>query len=253
MELIHPPIGEVFYKTNDWGNTEDIINAIIEADESAPLYTEKFALSIPYDNINDICRFLYDYVKTNVRYKEDEDGKQFVQMPGVLVNKKKGDCKSMSLFCASVLKNLGILYKYRFITQDPNSDLHHVYLIVQDENGNNIALDCVENRYNKEVKYYRKKDISTQNKIGNMLNLSQPQVRQVYNQSTPINMSAPTASIQRQAQPPVRSSQNLSQPQGTTVDLQQQNTPSTGFAGLSTETWLLIAAAGLGLYYITKD
>jgi len=166
MDLIQPPIGQVFYKTNDWGDTKDIISAILEADETAPLYTVDFANSIPAENVNDICRFLYDYVRRNVAYKEDEDGRQDVQMPGVLVDKKYGDCKSMSLFCASVLKNLNIPYKYRFISQDPKSDLHHVYLVVTAENGKKITLDCVENSYNNEVKYVKKKDMRSKAKIG---------------------------------------------------------------------------------------
>jgi hypothetical protein len=234
--LIQPPIGHTFYKTNDWGNTKDIIAAILEADETARLYTEDFANSIPGESVEDICKFLYGYVRRNVKYNEDPDGRQDVQMPGVLVDRKSGDCKSMSLFCASVLSNLEIPYKYRFISQDPKSDYHHVYLIVDAGRGKKIALDCVEDTYNNEVKYVKKKDMKSTAKIGNIV-------------------------ITKITRPPAfTQAQSFTQAQHKPLPAVQNDDTNTGVdtsvtatTGISTTTWMLIGAAVLGLYYFTKD
>jgi len=236
MELIQPPIGRTFVKTSDWGDTKDIIAAILEADETAPLYTADFAHSIPANNINDVCSYLYEYVRDNVNYNEDPDGRQDVQMPGVLVDRKSGDCKSMSLFCASVLSNLGIPYKYRFISQDPKSDLHHVYLIVKDERGREIALDCVEDRYNKEVKYVKKRDMRSKAKIGKIV---LPKT---------IDRNAFTMPDQSATDSSLLEPQTIHKPQPVI-----HNTPISPTAAVSTKTWLLIGAAVLGIYFITRD
>ena len=238
MELIQPPIGRTFVKTSDWGDTKDIIAAILEADETAPLYTVDFAHSIPAKNINDVCSYLYQYVRDNVNYNEDPDGRQDVQMPGVLVDRKSGDCKSMSLFCASVLSNLGIPYKYRFISQDPKSDLHHVYLIVKDERGREIALDCVEDSYNKEVKYVKKKDMRSKAKIGNI-------VLPKTIDTNAFTMIDQTASQTIHKPLPIVSNSNF-------VDV-AETTGNRPTATVSTKTWLLIGAAVLGIYFITRD
>jgi hypothetical protein len=157
---IAPSLGKEYKKTGAWGDTKDIIAAIMEADAMAPAFTSDFALSLPDGSIDDHCRYLWHWVRKNIQYREDPDGRQDITLPGALYTRGYGDCKSMTLFTASVIKNLyGDIYCYRFISQDANTDLHHVYLVVKDENGNDIIIDCVEDSYGVEIPHQKQKDM----------------------------------------------------------------------------------------------
>jgi len=132
------------------GNTKAIINAVREADKLGTGYVEDFAQTIQGSSAYQTCYKLHNFVYNNIPYREDPDGLQFVQSPGMLWNNRLkelggtgegGDCKSMSLFCASTLKLLGYEFYYRFVSQYTDMDYHHVYLIVRDGD-TYIPLDC---------------------------------------------------------------------------------------------------------------
>lgn len=160
MDSIRKALGKTYIRTDAWGNTDDIIRTILEADTMAPPFTRDFANSVRQSSIDDTCRTIWEWVKDNIKYQEDPEGKQDIQLPGALYERGSGDCKSMTLFTASVIKNLyGDIYRYRFISQDPQADYHHVYLVVRDEDGNDIILDCVEDYYDVEVPHAKQKDM----------------------------------------------------------------------------------------------
>lgn len=154
------------------GDTNDIIKVIEIADHHGIDYVTEFAHSIEGANVYETCSNLWDYVKNTIPYQEDGEGHQRIQLPGQLYNNryielggtgKGGDCKSMALFCSSVLRALGNYnFKYRFISETTNADVHHVYLIVayQDENGQPcyITLDCTLDAFNQEVDFAKKID-----------------------------------------------------------------------------------------------
>lgn len=152
------------------GTTNDIIAAIYEADQISAPYTRDFARSQASFSVKDTCANLWSFVKNNVPYVEDPDGWQFIKSPGALWKArwnsiggtgKGGDCKSMSLFVASCLQNLDIPYCYRFITETAGNDVHHVYIVAYDANGNEIYIDCVHDYFNEEIPYAEYIDVDT--------------------------------------------------------------------------------------------
>lgn len=159
-----------FYLLKWDGETKDIITAIKQADALSVDYVRDFAPSMDATTIKAVCKNLYNYVRKNIPYREDESEFQFVQSPGMLYNNRYaklggtglgGDCKSMSIFCAAVLKCLGINdFDFRFTAQDPADDYHHVYLVVYDqETGEAIYLDCTIDGFNRELNYAKNFDM----------------------------------------------------------------------------------------------
>ena len=150
---------------NGSGNTTDIIAAILHADKLCATYTTNLSKTLAKRTIKDTCQAIYTFVTDNIEYKEDPDGLQFIQSPGHLFwgadgkGNGKGDCKSMSIFCASVLQNLGIKYAYRFISESPSNDYHHVFIVVPDEKGETVILDCVDDAFNIPHNFAKVKDI----------------------------------------------------------------------------------------------
>lgn len=139
-------------------STKDIINAILYADNLNQKYTADFAQKLKGTTIRDTCNNIWNFIKDNVEYREDKSGVQEVLSPGKLIDRGYGDCKSYSNFISSCLKNLGIPHLYRFISEDRDTDIHHVYIVALDENGKEIAIDCVIDSFDTEVPYEKKKD-----------------------------------------------------------------------------------------------
>lgn len=149
-KLILSPKGitDVMHKK---GITKDIINTILEADKEAFQDTKK--VSHEFKTLEDIWNFVHD----NIRYKKDAPGDERIKYPSVTWDDRFGDCKSMSLFIGSILKNKGIPYAYRFTKYDNDSDYTHVYVVAYPKT-KKIILDAVHTHYNEEVEYSAKKD-----------------------------------------------------------------------------------------------
>ena len=142
------------------GNTNDIIATILSADEICAEYTKKFAPYLKGKDVLETCHNIWEFVKTQIPYKLDPEGYQFIKSPGKLWTDKSGDCKSFSIFCASILKNLGINYGYRFASyksDDPTPT--HVYVYVPFKYGE-IIVDAVwTGPFNTQKTFQHKKDV----------------------------------------------------------------------------------------------
>lgn len=86
----------------------------------------------------------------------DEQGQQLIKSPSQTIHTSFADCKSMSLLVGSLLKNLGITFRYRFTTYDKskaNSKLvSHIYCVAMIES-EDVIMDTVYRFFNREKKY----------------------------------------------------------------------------------------------------
>jgi hypothetical protein len=139
------------------GVTKDIIDTILFADAFVKDRMCKFASAFDrsYESLYD----LWEFVRQNITYIADEEGRELVKDPTILWKDRSGDCKSFSLFIGSVLKCLQILYKYRFASYKGN-DPTHVYVIAT-LNGREVILDATIDRFDSEVSYNKKWDKMT--------------------------------------------------------------------------------------------
>lgn len=158
---ISPAHGNLTFKKR--GKTKDIIVEILEHDKNAYLDVVTFAPHLQGETNLATGKNIWDFLKNNITYKLDPKKKQFIQYPRRLYNNKVGDCKSFSIFTGAILKSLGIPYKYRFVNYE-DGDLKHVYTVIPN-NGNEIIIDAVYNKFNAEKKFNRKKDIMPETEI----------------------------------------------------------------------------------------
>lgn len=136
------------------GSTQDIINVILEADKKAYLQTKNFAPMLLGANDNETCQNIWKFIHGNIRYVKDPVGFEKVKSPAKTWKDRYGDCKSMSLFAGSILKNLGIPYAYRFTSYEKRGNYTHVYVVAAGQ----YIIDAVHGKYNEEVPYEKKKD-----------------------------------------------------------------------------------------------
>jgi hypothetical protein len=93
------------------------------------------------------CKNIFDYIKSNFTYVAD-GGEQIIKLPSALLRKRVGDCKSYSLFTASILENLKIPYKFVYTSYSANPIPQHVYVVTE----NGCIIDVVYGIFNEEKK-----------------------------------------------------------------------------------------------------
>lgn len=142
-------------------DTDDIIEVIKRAHKQGLPDTKKFAEEIPGTTVREYLSNLWHFLKSEVQYKVDPIGDQWVKTPARFWHDRIGDCKSFSIFIGTVLQNKGIPFKYRFVSFIPGSRrVTHVYIIVPCGGSCYITMDVVYTAFNAEKKpFYYKKDI----------------------------------------------------------------------------------------------
>lgn len=134
-------------------SNQDIINdihayypeALKQVKESG--FYKKFNYGSPLKDAHAVWLFLRNYIK----YKKDPDEAQLLRLPGRFVNDRSGDCKSYSIFAASVLGALGYNVAFRYAAyKDGAQNPTHVYVYLPDYN---IIIDGCYRFFNKEKDY----------------------------------------------------------------------------------------------------
>lgn len=142
-----PPYKDEWITIHPEQSVKDIIREVLEAHEEFQPYYESIALYFDADTIEEICAGLYDFMRTNIRYKEEPEESQTTALPTGLLVRGYGDCKHYSGFSGGVLDALGRLtgkkidWAYRFASYDPvKKTPHHVFTVVRD-NDEEIWID----------------------------------------------------------------------------------------------------------------
>lgn len=144
----------------------DLRRAIVEAVPRAAAQTRKMARYFRRSSEQETCRAIFDYLKKNVKYKAD-GWRQVVQMPSAILRPGAvADCKSMSLFTAAILSNLGIPYHFVLASYTDSPVPGHIY--VQTKGG--CIVDVVWGKFNseKKPKYRYNMEVSYLAGIGGM-------------------------------------------------------------------------------------
>ncbi len=148
------------------GVTEDIIREILATDKVSRKDTKDFAGHLVGNTPIQTLQNNWNFVKDNIKYVVDPSGDQYVKTPARTWSDKFADCKSYSIFLASLLKNQGFEFSYRFASYGSTPIYTHVYIVVP-LNGREIIIDDVMPTFNSEKAYNFKKDIPM-TKIYNM-------------------------------------------------------------------------------------
>lgn len=159
---------------NRRGNTEDIMQAVIDCYNSDYAQVRELSESLPGDDTLSRCRAVFDFVDQNIRYQMDPLQKQWIRTPARLWSDGEGDCKSFSIFICSCLRCMGIPHMFRFAAYEGASDPTHVYAVAIDESGREIIVDPVyrddsgKAQFNKECPYTKKIDMKGTTEISRL-------------------------------------------------------------------------------------
>lgn len=131
-------------------------NVIATTTDQTRLLARQLKGKTPHESCANVWQFCFDHLQ----YEKDEVGKEQVRSPArTWRDRKRGvDCDCMTVFIGSILTNLGIPFVIR-LTRYTQREFEHVYPVAL-INGKSIIMDCVVHRFNYEVPYTAKNDIT---------------------------------------------------------------------------------------------
>lgn len=143
----------------------DIISAMLSAHKMYASEYDKISKDFYSGDGVQTAKKLFEFLKKNVRYKIESDKAQRIMSPSAILSLGKNDCKNYALFIMGVLDSLKrkvlinnkIYYRfasYRLLDEIP----HHVFAVIQDQQGNEYFIDPVLSKFNERKTYYHKID-----------------------------------------------------------------------------------------------
>lgn len=145
----------------------DIISAMLSAHKMYAGEYDKISKDFYSGDGVQTAKKLFDFLKKNVQYKIESDKSQRIMSPSAILSLGKfgADCKTYSLFIMGVLDSLkrkGLINNkiyYRFASYKLLDEIpHHVFAVIQDEEGNEYFIDPVLSTFNERKTYYHKID-----------------------------------------------------------------------------------------------
>lgn len=136
---------DVIYRSQ--ADNKDIRDLLVKLVPKAKAQMLEFSQQFKGRTEKETCKKIFDYIKSNFSYVADA-GEQVIKLPSALLRKRIGDCKSYSLFTASILENLKIPYKFVYTSYNNNPIPSHVYVVTE----NGCIIDAVYGIFNAEKK-----------------------------------------------------------------------------------------------------
>ena len=229
----------------------DIISGILDTHNK---YLNEYDKIYPYfigSDLQETSKNIFDFLKKNVPYDIESNELQFLKSPSSIVS-TPSDCKSYALFSCGVLdaikRNTGEDFDiiYRFASYDPFDKVpQHVFCVVRGE-GEEFWIDPVLNKFNekKQPYFFKEKNVNKMSLVG----LSG--VNSTQNEGVGSTLTDIFDSVLKAA--PGIITATKPQPDYGGGSYQYQPMQQTASTGISTNTILLIAVAGLGFYFLTK-
>jgi len=232
----------------------DIIGGILDTHKK---YQKEYDKIYPYFIGNDLyetSKNIFTFLKKNVPYYIESNDCQYLKSPSSIVS-TPSDCKSYALFSCGVLdaikRNTGEDFEviYRFASYDPFDKVpQHVFCVVRGE-GEEFWIDPVLDKFDEKKQPYFFKDKN----INNMALVGLSGVNTQQNKAVGSTITDIFDSLFRSAPGIIEATRPGNDYRGGGFpQYQQQQVQQRTAPGISTNTILLLAVAGVGIYFLTR-
>lgn len=86
---------------------------------------------------------IWNWVRQNIHYKNDEEGKEQLRRPQRTIYEATGDCDDMSILISSILINLGYKHELIIAAYKKPDQWQHIYPVAYSHSGQRYVIDCV--------------------------------------------------------------------------------------------------------------
>lgn len=139
------------------GSVNEVVSACIDIVADHYKEVEDLAKTLKGGSLKETCANIFNFAYPYLQYHLDKAGTEELRTParswydGQIRFKQQGDtsagidCDDFSIFCGSILKCLGIKFKFRITKYDGRANYQHIYVVVpsaQDTDGE-IVIDPV--------------------------------------------------------------------------------------------------------------
>lgn len=145
----------------------DIISAMLSAHKMYASEYDKISKDFYSGDGIQTAKNLFNFLKKNVKYSIESDKNQRIMSPAAILSLGKNDCKNYALWIMGNLDSLkrkGLINNkiyYRFASYKLLDEIpHHVFAVIQDQQGNEYFIDPVLSKFNERKTYYHKIDKS---------------------------------------------------------------------------------------------
>lgn len=160
FDFLIPDADDIYRIVNEDGEVSDTIK-VIEATVFRYLDdTRKLAELLRQGTTEDTLRAIWNFLYYNIQYQLDKPGVEELRRPArAWKDRVSGiDCDCFSIFCSSILTNMGIPHRFR-ITRYSQPHWQHIYVIVPKPNGQRYwTIDAVLSRFDYEKPFTEKMD-----------------------------------------------------------------------------------------------
>lgn len=143
----------------------DIISAMLSAHKMYASEYDKISQDFYSGDGVQTAKKLFQFLKKNVHYKIESDKNQRIMSPSAILSLGKNDCKNYALFIMGVLDSLkrkGLINNkiyFRFASYKLLEEVpHHVFAVIQNQDGTEYFIDPVLSSFNERKTYYHKID-----------------------------------------------------------------------------------------------
>ncbi|WP_430811108.1 MULTISPECIES: hypothetical protein [unclassified Carboxylicivirga] len=163
---------DVFVKN---GNVLETVESCIDLVAEHYLEVEDLAKMLQGDSLKSTCRNIFNFSYSYLQYHKDENGTEQLRTParswldGQIRFKQQGktssgiDCDDYSIFVGSILKCLGIPFKFRITKYDGKRNFQHIYVFVPaiGDSEDEIIIDPVLSKFDYQKPYsFEKSDFN---------------------------------------------------------------------------------------------
>ena len=144
-----------------YANVHDTVAAIERIIAENYLSVVDLANSLKGNTQAETFQNIWDFVRQNIRYQNDEKGIEQLRTPQRTLHDKIGDCDDFSILISAILTNLNITHELVVAAYKSKDKWQHIYPAAYDYKGDRYVIDCVPEipRFNFEAKPIKNKII----------------------------------------------------------------------------------------------
>ncbi|MEJ5266533.1 MAG: transglutaminase-like domain-containing protein [Bacteroidales bacterium] len=121
-------------------DTIDAIKRIVGENYPA---VQELAFNLQANNCKSTFESIWNFVRQNIRYQNDQPGREQLRTPQRTLYDQIGDCDDMSILISAILTNLGHKHKLVIAAYKKESQWQHIYPVAYSSDGTRYVIDCV--------------------------------------------------------------------------------------------------------------
>jgi len=126
-----------------YADVHDTIEAIQRIVKQNYPAVRDWAYQLKGDDAAQTYKNIWNFVRSKVRYQNDENGKEQLRTPQRTLHDGMGDCDDMSILISSLLHNLKLPHELIVAAYKDKNQWQHIYPVAYSPNGSRYVIDCV--------------------------------------------------------------------------------------------------------------